>query len=80
MANTTKNEMAQTIISFVNGTCGEWDWDDLTSIKQRDPELEAIRQRLAAIRDEFPCPEGRAYCCQEGIAELLRIAESLRNG
>jgi hypothetical protein len=72
-----REEFAAEIRSFVAGTSGEWDWDDLTSIMQRDPALEAIRIKLINIRVEFPAAEPGRYCNDEGMKEMLRIADYL---
>lgn len=36
---------AQTIRSFLNKTCGPYDWDDFISCPIRDPEVNNIRLR-----------------------------------
>ena len=34
---------------FIDGTSGDWDWDDFTSVPIADPALESVRERAAAI-------------------------------
>src|SRR5688572_28945253 len=36
-------EVAGFLRDFAEGTGGEWDWDDFTSVPITDPRLEAIR-------------------------------------
>ena len=78
MANFTKAEAARLIVSFVDGSCGVWDWDDFTSARQDDPKVEAARLRLIDIHDEYPSGKSTVYCSPEGISIMLEIAESLR--
>jgi hypothetical protein len=73
VVDTPRQEFAEEMRSFVNGTPGEWDWDDLTSIKQRDPALEAIRIKLIRMREDFPSSEPNRYCNDEGMQEILRL-------
>ena len=56
---TSAQEVAKYIRDFLNGTGGEWDWDDFTSIRIADISLEAIRAKAAAV--DLPLqPSGRA--------------------
>ena len=74
----TSEEVATTIEGFVNGSGRQWDWDGFTSIRIDDPELEKIRQRCIAIRDEFPPDKVTDYCSPAGMEEMRKLAESLR--
>jgi hypothetical protein len=42
-------EVAKYLRDFIDGTGGEWDWDDFTSIPIKEPELEAIRGEAELI-------------------------------
>jgi hypothetical protein len=75
----TREEIVNTIEGFVNGTGSQWDWDDFTSIRLKDPELEAIRQRCVSIPDEFPPADPRAYCSEAGLQDMRRIVADLRS-
>jgi hypothetical protein len=75
----TPEKIANTIDGFVNGTGRQWDWDDFTSIRLKDPELEAIRQRCVSIPDEFPPANPHAYCSEAGLQEMRRIVSDLRS-
>jgi|GEM_PF-2119555 len=77
VVDTSRKEFAAEIRAFVDGTSGEWDWDDLTSVAQRDPVLEAIRKKLINVHDDFPANEPGHYCNDEGMKEMLRIADYL---
>jgi hypothetical protein len=76
-AKISKREVAILIRSFLDGSIGTWDWDDFTSIRQADPEIEAVRQRVIALYDEFPAGKSGGYCNDEGLAELIKIANTL---
>lgn len=74
-------DAARTIRSFLNGTGGQWDWDDFLSIPCRSHKgLEAIRAYANHIYDKYPAGRSGAYCNDEGLAELARIAEMLERG
>ena len=74
----TPEEIANTIDGFANGTGDQWAWDGFISIRLDDPDLEAIRQRCVAIRDEFPPSDPHAYCSDAGLAAMRQIVQDLR--
>jgi hypothetical protein len=74
----TPGEVANTIEGFVNGTGDQWAWDGFISIRLDDAELEAIREKCVAIRDEFPPADPRAYCSDAGFAVMRQIVQELR--
>lgn len=57
-------EVAGFIRDFIDGTGGDWDWDDFTSVPIRSPELESIRAQAAMI--ELPADAA-------GIGELKEL-------
>ena len=40
---------ARTIRSFLDETCGPYDWDDFTSCSLRDPNVDSIRLRASSV-------------------------------
>jgi len=63
----TREEVAQYIENFVEGRGGEWDWDDFTSVRIKDPHLDRIRRQCldyerneAALRSLVSELRGRA--------------------
>ncbi|MDD3020689.1 MAG: hypothetical protein PHX61_06880 [Alphaproteobacteria bacterium] len=80
MATYTKLELASLIRSFVDGSCGEWDWDDFISIKQKDSEIEKVRLELIRIRTNYPAIKKTEYCNEDGTRKLLEIAQTLCEG
>jgi hypothetical protein len=43
----TPEEVVRFIEDFLNGTGGEWDWDEFESVPIADPRLDALRRRAA---------------------------------
>jgi len=74
----TSEEVATTIEGFVNGNGRQWDWDGFTSIRIDDPELEKIRQRCIALRDEFPPENPTEYCSPAGMEAMRKLVEGLQ--
>ena len=74
----TPEEVARCIKDFLDGSGGEWDWDDFVSVPLDDVSLEAIRSRCAALPDRHPPTEAGHYCSAAGLAELRRLLASLR--
>jgi hypothetical protein len=74
-AKYTKSEVAEILEQFLDGTVGAWDWDDFTSIRIADPELEAIRVRCVELYDSTTSGQ---YCGPEGVAEMRRMVDQLR--
>jgi hypothetical protein len=72
-----RTEIAAVIRRFLDGSAGRWEWDDLTSLRLSDPELEGVRLRAAAIADLYPPTEAGHYCSAEGMAELRKLAAHL---
>ena len=65
----TPEEVVGYLRDFIEGSSGDWDWDDFVSIPIADSRLDSIRERAS----RFPKPE-------VGLAELdavLREAEAL---
>jgi hypothetical protein len=64
-------KVASCIKDFLDGTGGDWDWDDFVSLPIADPRLEDIRRRAAAV--DLPTnDEGEAT-----LRALLAEAEGL---
>jgi hypothetical protein len=74
----TPEQVAKAIDDFVSGGQNQWEWDGFISIRIDDPELERIRQRCIAIRNEFPPQKGTDYCSPAGMEEMRKLTESLR--
>ena len=73
----TRQQVAETIEAFVNGTGRQWDWDGFISIRLDDPDLEAVRQKCISIRDEYPPANRTDYCNETGMEVMRGLAQSL---
>lgn len=67
----TPTEVAGFLRDFAEGTGGEWDWDDFTSVAITDPRLEAIRIEAGLIPLQIE-PEG-----MQKLRELITRAEEI---
>jgi hypothetical protein len=74
---TDREKIEKTIRSFLDGTAGQWDWDDFISVPLRDRRLEAVRRRCVSLPELFPPHLPGHYCSDEGSEELCRIADEL---
>ncbi len=74
----TREEVANTIEGFVNGTGNQWAWDGFISIRLDYPELEALRQKIVALPVEFPPSNPRDYCSEAGMEKMRQIVQDLR--
>ena len=74
----TREEVANTLDGFINGTGRQWDWDGFTSIRIDDPELEEIRKRCVALPVEFPPANPKEYCSAAGIQVMRDLLQGLR--
>jgi hypothetical protein len=67
----TAAEVVLNLRNFLDGSGGEWDWDDFVSVPIADPALDHIRRRAAAV--ELPASE-KGY---QTLRLLLIEAETL---
>jgi hypothetical protein len=77
-SKTTKEEVAETIENFVNGSGGPWDWDDFISLRIANEELEAIRIECLRTQSEYPGGPNR-WCNEEGLEVLRGLAKQVRS-
>ena len=71
--NHKPSEVATYLRDFIEGTGGEWDWDDFTSVPIADARLEAIRQEAGSI----PLPVDEAGF--DRLRDLLKRAAALED-
>ena len=74
----TKEEVAEIIEAFLNGTGGQWDWDDFISVRQKDDYLENIRTICDNLPLEYPPDKAGHYANDEGLKKLQTIVKELR--
>jgi hypothetical protein len=70
-------EVRATLERFVAGSSSGYEWDDFISLPIRDQRLEAIRQRCAALDQEFPPEQRGQYCGAGGIEVIRRFIQEL---
>ena len=71
----TKAEVADIIEQFLDDSGDRWAWDDFTSIRIVDPQLDAIRLRCIDLYDGAA---QQGYCGPDGVSEMRRMVEGLR--
>jgi hypothetical protein len=73
-------DVAKTLEDFVEGTGGQWDWDDYTSALSYpdDPYLQEVQRRMVNLDTEFPSG-GRGYCGADGVEVIRVYVRDLRN-
>jgi hypothetical protein len=73
----SKDEVITFIRDFIEGSGGDRDWDDFTSIPIDDPALDLVRRECASLPDRFPPTRPGHYCSEQGLDELRRLADGL---
>jgi hypothetical protein len=67
-------EVAKYLREFVDGSGGEWDWDDFTSVPITNPQLDDIRLRAEAVA--LPVRADGLATLQKLLAEAEQIERS----
>jgi hypothetical protein len=76
----TRQEVAQILEDFLNGSGKPWDWDDFTlGTSLENSELEAIRVRVRGLGQEYPPDNPNEYSNEQGLAVLRDYVRQLRN-
>jgi hypothetical protein len=74
----TKQEVGDIIERFINGTGGEWDWDDFCSHRIADPDLDLIRGKCSGLGSTHPPTVKGNFCNENGIRLMREMIQSLR--
>ncbi len=74
----TKLEVADIIERFLNGTGGEWDWDDFTSFGITDAYLDSVRIQCAELNLTYPPTTKGHYCSEAGLEIMRGLVATLR--
>jgi hypothetical protein len=74
----TREQVALTRQNFLDGSGGQWDWDDFLSFEIADPRLEEIRERCNRLSEEFPPTVAGHYCGPGGVEVMRKIVSELR--
>ena len=78
MSGMSRSEAADQIEAFLNGTSGKWDWDEFTSLRLKDPELEKVRLVCVALPDIDPPTKPNHYCGESGMKTLAELVTMLK--
>jgi len=70
-------EVVSYIRNFVAQTGDDRDWDDFTSIRIRDADLDSIRIRCNRLHDEHPPEIEGEWCSATGREMLTAVAAEL---
>lgn len=65
--------ISQIIKAFLDGSGGDWDWDDFTSCPISDPHLDSIRGRAAPV--ERPGGDQERAILEDLAKEADHLAE-----
>ena len=79
MVTRTKQEVADIIERFVDGTGGKWDWDDFCSHRIADPDLDLIRVKCSGLGSTHPPTMKGHFCNENGIRLMREMIQSLRS-
>jgi hypothetical protein len=76
----TYTDVATMLENFVDGTGGQWDWDDYISLLSYpdDPYLQGVQERMINLSNEFPSG-GKSYCGEEGLEVIRDYVRDLRH-
>jgi len=78
MITRTQQEVSDIIEHFIDGTVGNWDWDDFCSHRTADPDLDLIRVKCSGLGSTHrPTVKGH-FCNENGIRLMRETVQSLR--
>lgn len=73
----TPAEVETVLHDFLDGTGGEWDWDDFTSVGITDPDLNYIRVEAGRLMPPFDAQdEQRLRALIDDVRRLRRTAQA----
>jgi hypothetical protein len=75
----TAGEVADLIQGFLDGTGGDYDWDDLVSIPIKDRALRRfVRENVVGVEDRFPPTKNEHFTSEKGEQWLREMVVKLR--
>jgi len=78
MTSIEREKSARIILSFLDGSCGPYDWDDFVSPNRTDPQFRQITNYCIDSQSLYPALEENEWCNDQG-ANALRHLVSLLN-
>ncbi|MEQ6334715.1 hypothetical protein [Sphingobium sp. MK2] len=76
--NLSPEQVVDYLKGFLDGTDGPWDWDNFTTRPVADPQLDDIRDRVAAL--DVPLSDADIGPLEALLAEAEAIAAADSNG
>lgn len=76
----TEAEVANLIRSFLDGSCGKWEWDDFVSAPKGDRQIESLRQNILNLQLAYPSDKPNQWSSKEGLEALSSLAQSISLG
>lgn len=67
----------ETIRNFLDGTGGDWDWDDFISLPLGYPGLEEVQRFCNELSETHPPGSNGGYCSEGGFRELRALLDGL---
>jgi len=75
----TRFRVIELLQGFLDGSAGPYEFDDFLSSRSSDPEIEAIRLRLAQLPDEEPSDDPTRYAGERAKVIVEEIIRDLQN-
>ena len=70
-------ENAELITRFVKGEAEDWEWSAFEAVDAELPEVEALRQEVLAVAQQYPARNGNEWCAPDGMSALRAIANRI---
>lgn len=74
-----RNYTIETIRNFLDGTGGDWDWDDFISLRLEYQDLEEMQRFCIALPCTHPPVAKSWYCSEEGLRTLRARLDDLEH-
>lgn len=73
-------ECSTAIDSFLNGSCGEYDWDDFISIQSSNSAVQLIKNYCAESDIRYPPDTVGHWCNDRGAQKLVELSRLIKTG
>ena len=80
MCDKDRQECVKVIASFLDGSCGDYDWDDFISIKSSDSLVQLVKDYCADSDFLYPPDKTGQWCNEQGAQKLEELVQLLKNG
>ncbi len=79
MINEERLAAADLLRRFVAGNIGKHELDDFISCRSKDELIERVRKQVIAIPDKYPTDNPANYASNEGLSEIISLANELKS-